>query len=86
TGRDLAAVRRRRAVPTAVTQSVQRVLHRLLGPILRGENPSPPKMVLRLVERLPWLSGVPAYFVGVGVRPERAPTFARRDATDPTPG
>ncbi|MGH3531532.1 MAG: FAD-dependent oxidoreductase [Mycobacterium sp.] len=86
TGRDLAAVRRRRAVPTAVTQSVQRVLHRLLGPILRGENPSPPEMVLRLVERLPWLSGVPAYFVGVGVRPERAPTFARRDATDPTPG
>jgi hypothetical protein len=30
------------------------------------------------VERFPWLSVLPAYFVGVGVRPERAPAFARR--------
>jgi hypothetical protein len=27
---------------------------------------------------LPWLSIVPAYFVGVGVLPEHAPAFARR--------
>jgi hypothetical protein len=31
------------------------------------------------VERLPWLSILPAYFIGVGVRPEHAPAFARRD-------
>ncbi|MGH3633414.1 FAD-dependent oxidoreductase [Mycobacterium sp.] len=80
TNRDLAAVRRRRALPTAVTQLVQRVLHRLLGPILRGENPRPPTALLSVIEWLPWLSGVPAYFVGVGVRPEHAPAFARRDA------
>jgi hypothetical protein len=30
------------------------------------------------MERLPWLSFLPAYFIGVGVRPERAPAFARR--------
>jgi 2-polyprenyl-6-methoxyphenol hydroxylase-like FAD-dependent oxidoreductase len=79
TGRDLAAVRRRRIIPTAVTQAVQRVLHRrLLGPLLRGEDPTPPAALLGVVERLPWLSVVPAYLVGVGIRPERAPAFARR--------
>lgn len=77
--RDLAAVRRRRMFPTAVTQAVQRVLHRrILDPLLRGGDPTPPATVLRLINRLPWLSVVPAYFVGVGVRPEHAPDFARR--------
>ncbi len=79
TGRDLAAVRRRRLFPTAVTQAVQRVLGRgLAGPLLRGTAPSPPAALLGLVQRLPWLSVVPAYFVGVGIRPEHAPAFARR--------
>jgi 2-polyprenyl-6-methoxyphenol hydroxylase-like FAD-dependent oxidoreductase len=79
TGRDLAAIRRRRAFPTAVTQAVQQVLgSRLLGPLLRGADPTPPAALLSLVERLPWLSIVPAYFIGVGVRPEHAPAFARR--------
>ncbi|MFV0493516.1 FAD-dependent oxidoreductase [Mycobacterium sp.] len=78
TGRHLAAVRRRRVIPTVVTQSVQRLLHRrLLGPLLRGEDPAPP-VALRIMERMPWLAVVPAYFVGVGVRPEHAPEFARR--------
>jgi len=79
TDRDLGAVRRRRALPTAVTQGVQRVLQRaLLGPLLRGADPTPPAALLTLVDRLPWLSAVPAYFVGVGIRPEHAPAFARR--------
>jgi 2-polyprenyl-6-methoxyphenol hydroxylase-like FAD-dependent oxidoreductase len=79
TERDLAAVRRRRLFPTAVTQAVQRLLQRgLLGPLLRGADPTPPATLLGLVQRLPWLSVVPAYFIGVGVRPEHAPTFARR--------
>jgi 2-polyprenyl-6-methoxyphenol hydroxylase-like FAD-dependent oxidoreductase len=79
TVRDLAAVRRRRLFPTAVTQAVQRVLQRrLLGPLLRGADPTPPAALLGLVERLPWLSIVPAYFIGVGIRPEHAPAFARR--------
>src|ERR1700756_75377 len=79
TERDLAAVRRRRLFPTAVTQAVQRVLQKaLLGPLLRGADPTPPAALLSLVERLPWLSVLPAYFVGVGGRPEHAPAFARR--------
>jgi 2-polyprenyl-6-methoxyphenol hydroxylase-like FAD-dependent oxidoreductase len=79
TGRDLAAVRRRRLFPTAVTQAVQRLLQsRLLGPLLRGGDPTPPAALLNVLERLPWLSFLPAYFIGVGVRPEHAPAFARR--------
>lgn len=79
TGRDLAAVRRRRLFPTAVTQGVQRILQRGLGPLFRGADPTPPESLLGLLERLPWLSFLPAYFIGVGVRPERAPAFARRE-------
>lgn len=78
TQRDLAAVQRRRALPTVVTQSVQRVLHRGLNVILRGKNLSPPAAFGTVLARLPWLSAIPAYLVGVGVRPERAPSFARR--------
>ena len=80
TERELAAVRRRRVVPAAVTQAFQRQIDkRLLGPILRGGGPTaPPAALVRLLELAPWLSVIPAYLVGVGVRPERAPTFARR--------
>jgi 2-polyprenyl-6-methoxyphenol hydroxylase-like FAD-dependent oxidoreductase len=78
--RDLAAVRRRRVLPTATTQALQRVLHRrVLDPILRGADPTETGApLLGLVRRLPWLSVVPAYVVGVGIRPEHAPAFAKR--------
>lgn len=76
---DLAAVRRRRLPAAATTQALQRVLHRrLMAPILRGETAGPPAAMVGLLRRLPWLAAVPAYVVGVGVRPERAPAFARR--------
>ncbi|MGB3352385.1 MAG: FAD-dependent oxidoreductase [Mycobacterium sp.] len=82
TDRDLAAVRRRRVVPTAVTQALQRQIDkRLLGPILRGDDSAGiPTTLVRLVELVPWLAVIPGYLVGVGVRPERAPEFARRPA------
>jgi hypothetical protein len=50
----------------------------LLRPVFRGADPKPPALLLNVLHRLPWLSAVPAYFVGVGVRPEHAPAFARR--------
>ncbi len=79
TNRDLAAVRRRRLPAAVLTQAVQRIMHRrLVMPILRGESANPPAAMTALIGRLPWLSAIPAYFVGVGVRPERAPAFARR--------
>ena len=80
--RELGAVRRRRVVPTALTQAFQRQFDkRLFGPVVRGEDISgPPSALIRLLERMPWLAVVPAYVVGVGVLPERAPAFARRSS------
>ncbi len=76
---DLAAVRRRRLPPTAVTQGLQRLLHaRLVAPVLAGADLAPPAAFGRLLGALPWLAMVPARVMGVGVRPERAPDFARR--------
>ncbi|MDX1884737.1 FAD-dependent oxidoreductase [Mycolicibacterium sp. 120270] len=82
---DLAKVQRRRKMPAVVTQGVQRLLHvGLRRAILGGRVPQPPKAAERalsaLLSRLPGLSVVPAYLVGVGVLPERAPAFARRAA------
>ncbi|BCO35361.1 hypothetical protein BMW24_004005 [Mycobacterium heckeshornense] len=78
TARDLAAVRRRRALPTTVTQTMQRVVHRrVVDPILRGADPTQ-SAVLGWVDRLPWLAALPAFLVGVGIRPEHAPDFAKR--------
>ena len=79
TERDLAAVQRRRMPAAALIQAVQRLLHRrLMGPILGGQTADPPVVMVKLLHRLPWLAVIPAYVVGVGLRPERAPAFARR--------
>jgi 2-polyprenyl-6-methoxyphenol hydroxylase-like FAD-dependent oxidoreductase len=76
---DLAAVQRRRLPPAAVTQSMQRTLHRtLIAPILAGRDADPPAAAVALLRRLPCLAAIPAQVIGVGVRPERAPDFARR--------
>jgi hypothetical protein len=42
-----------------------------------GKTPAPDKL-LRVLAHLPQLSAIPAYLMGVGVRPEHAPQFARR--------
>jgi 2-polyprenyl-6-methoxyphenol hydroxylase-like FAD-dependent oxidoreductase len=82
TARDLAAVQRRREFPTAVTQTLQRFLHVAMARAIdSGKTPAPNKL-LRVLGYLPQLSAIPAYLMGVGVRPEHAPAFARR-ATQP---
>ncbi|SHN56371.1 2-polyprenyl-6-methoxyphenol hydroxylase [Geodermatophilus obscurus] len=76
---ELAAVRARRLLPTVAVQTLQRAMHRgFVGPLVEGRRAGPPKPVLALVQRLPYLSVVPAYLIGVGLRPEHAPAFARR--------
>jgi 2-polyprenyl-6-methoxyphenol hydroxylase-like FAD-dependent oxidoreductase len=76
---ELAAVRARRALPTILVQALQRLLHRgLVTPIIEGRRMGPPKPVLALMRRIPQVSLVPAYLIGVGLRPEHAPEFARR--------
>ena len=71
----LARVQQRREFPAKVTQAVQvAVQNRLLRPVLQSTGRSQPfsvPWVLRMAQRFPILQGIPAYAVGVGVRPER---------------
>jgi 2-polyprenyl-6-methoxyphenol hydroxylase-like FAD-dependent oxidoreductase len=80
TARHLATVRWRRLLPTVATQTLQRVMHRvLLASVLQGhEAARPPAALLKLLERFPQLTAVPAYLIGVGLLPQHAPDFARR--------
>ncbi len=76
---DLAAVRRRRLPAAAITQTIQRVMHRrLVVPVFAGADGTPPAAFAAVLQKLPWLTVIPARVIGVGVRPERAPEFARR--------
>jgi 2-polyprenyl-6-methoxyphenol hydroxylase-like FAD-dependent oxidoreductase len=81
-----ARVQRRRWLPTAATQLLQRIAHRrVLRPVLDdpGQVRSPATPVpFRLLRRFPPLRVVPAFLVGIGLRPEHAPDFARRFAAE----
>ncbi len=77
TDKDLAAVQRRRVLTTVVTQTLQRLLHSVMDRAMTGTMPTP-RNLLPILARFPQLSVVPAYLMGVGVRPEHAPKFARR--------
>lgn len=76
---DLRRVRIRRWLPTVLVQGLQRVMHRqIVAPTIEGRRMGPPPAIFALLRRAPWLSAVPAYLIGVGVRSEHAPEFARR--------
>ena len=71
--RILGRVRRRRLLPTMVTQLAQRQIQtRVLSRILAGDRPVGTPHVLRLIDRHPVLQGLPARAIGIGVRPEQA--------------
>ncbi len=75
----LARVQLRRMLPTVVTQAFQRVAQRrFVAPLLAGSRvPTRPALVLRLLARVPALQVVPAYLIGIGIRPEHAPRDLR---------
>ncbi|AUS78071.1 FAD-dependent oxidoreductase [Actinoalloteichus sp. AHMU CJ021] len=79
---DLRRVRRRRWLPTAVTQGMQRALHAGFLQDALDSDPrapsTPPPLLVRALRRFPLLRAVPAYLVAVGLVPEHAPPFARR--------
>ncbi len=72
----LAKVQSRRMLPARLTQAVQvAVQNRLLAPLLRSAGQTASLQLpwpVKLLQRIPVLQGLPAYAVGVGVRPERA--------------
>jgi 2-polyprenyl-6-methoxyphenol hydroxylase-like FAD-dependent oxidoreductase len=68
----LRAVQRRRELPTRVTQGVQVFIqNRVIRNVLSSTQLqiSPP-LAVRLLQRWRWLQRIPAYLVGIGVRPE----------------
>ncbi|CAN5174499.1 FAD-dependent oxidoreductase [soil metagenome] len=70
--RHLAAVQRRRELPTRVIQAAQaQVQRRVLAPALRSKKPFTPPLLLRLMTRIPLLRDIPGRLVGFGLRPAR---------------
>jgi 2-polyprenyl-6-methoxyphenol hydroxylase-like FAD-dependent oxidoreductase len=68
---DLKKIQRRREWPTKVIQWFQvQVQNRVLVPNFRARQTPKPPLVLRLLNRFPYLRRLPARFIGVGVRPE----------------
>lgn len=68
---DLAAVQRRRDVPTRMTQRLQVLIQdRVIRPVL--SRPTRPRLplALRLLRRFPVLRRIPARLIGIGFRPE----------------
>lgn len=83
--RFLAAVQRRRMLPSVLTQGLQRALHSIvIMPVLSGRPLQVPKILSGLMQRAPFLSAIPAFAVGIGPRPEKAPKWARRLGTVPS--
>jgi 2-polyprenyl-6-methoxyphenol hydroxylase-like FAD-dependent oxidoreductase len=69
---DLDAVRRRREFPMRMTQAMQVVVqNKLVSAALKpGDQTFKVPLFARLVNAIPWLQGLTARFVAVGVRPE----------------
>src|SRR5258708_4009901 len=71
----LSRVQARRQWPTRVTQAFQRTIQsRVIGPVLAGTMQPKPPLALKLLDWFPALRGIPARFIGIGVRPEHVRT------------
>jgi 2-polyprenyl-6-methoxyphenol hydroxylase-like FAD-dependent oxidoreductase len=79
---DLAAVQRRRELPTRITQAVQVLVHKGFERAFENPGPIHAPLLLRVAVRLPGIHRALAYAVGIGVRPEHvrgiAPQAPRR--------
>jgi 2-polyprenyl-6-methoxyphenol hydroxylase-like FAD-dependent oxidoreductase len=69
---DLDAVRRRRTFPVRMTQTMQVVVqNNIISVALKpGNQPLRAPLFARIVNAIPWLQGITARFVAIGVRPE----------------
>lgn len=84
---ELDAVQRRREFPVKITQAMQVVVqnHIISGALKGGDRPLEVPLLLRLISAWPWLQGIPARFLALGVRTEHvhskaAPASQRSDS------
>jgi hypothetical protein len=65
-------VRRRREFPVRMTQAMQVIVqNRIISVALKpGDRPIKPPLLVRIVSAVPWLQGITARFIAIGVRPE----------------
>ena len=76
--RDVAAVQRRRVLPTLVTQLAQRGMHLILRRLLlRQDEVRLPRFASWVLARAPYLTRIPARLLGVGIVREKPPEAAR---------
>jgi 2-polyprenyl-6-methoxyphenol hydroxylase-like FAD-dependent oxidoreductase len=78
----LAAVQRRRELPTRLTQGAQvSIQNRVIKNVLSmSDSRISLPLLLRLLRRWPWLARIPAYLIGVGIRPEHVRVGPGRDS------
>ena len=68
----LAAVQRRRELPTRFIQAIQtQIQRRVLANVLRSDQPISPPRWLRTLVRVPLVRSVPARIFGLGLWPVR---------------
>ncbi|WP_271612647.1 FAD-dependent oxidoreductase [Bradyrhizobium sp. CCBAU 21362] len=75
---ELDAVRRRREFPVKMTQAMQVIVQNniISGALQGGDRPLKVPLIVRLITALPWLQGIPARLIALGVRPEHVQSKA----------
>ncbi len=75
---DLNKVQKRREFPARVTQAVQvAIQNNVVVRALKVQGELKPPLVLKLLDAVPILAAIPAYAVGIGIRPEHIRSPAR---------
>ncbi len=82
TSANLAAVERRRAWPTRVTQRLQLLIQNtIITTALSQTTPIRPPLAMRILTGVPLLNRLPARLIGMGIRPEHVQTQVWRGPT-----
>jgi 2-polyprenyl-6-methoxyphenol hydroxylase-like FAD-dependent oxidoreductase len=74
---ELDAVRRRREFPVRMTQAMQSVIqNRIISVALKpGDHAFKAPLFVRVINAVPWLQGITARLIAIGIRPEHVPSL-----------
>ena len=59
------------------------VQNRVITRVLAGSETLVPPLPVRIISRTPLLQRIPAWIIGIGIRPEHIETTAARGSADP---